>query len=197
MTVVANDRIEMADSDDERDLDEMFAALERMPVPPGYKAEIVEGAIHMTPQRDVHWNIIRRIVRAVEDTFGMDVLVFSDVRIDFPGGMNGFAPDVAKLRSGAVKSERGRWRHEDVEFVAEVISRNTASSDYGPKLATYAAAGVPVYLIADPYLGRCHLFTEPKDDGYTQELRVPFGTDLDLSRTALGLVLHTGDFPRD
>jgi hypothetical protein len=31
----------------------------------------------MTPQRDTHWVIIRRIVRALEDRFGMKVKVFS------------------------------------------------------------------------------------------------------------------------
>ena len=50
----------------------------------------------------------------------------SDVRIDYPGHLNGFATDVTAIRKGAAKTEKGRWRHEDAEFVAEVISKGTA-----------------------------------------------------------------------
>ena len=74
----------------------------------------------------------------------------SDVRIDFPGQLNGFCPDVAKLRDDAEMTPKGRWRYEDIEFIAEVISTDTARNDYGPKKTAYALAEVPVYLIADP-----------------------------------------------
>ncbi|MCZ9354637.1 Uma2 family endonuclease [Streptomyces sp. DSM 42143] len=195
MTVV-DDRIAMADANTEC-LDEWFKRLERMPVPEGFRVEIVEGNVHMTPQRDTHWAIIRRIVRSIEDRFGMDVLVLSDVRIDFPGPENGFCPDVAKLRDGAEQDETGHWQYQDVEFVAEVISQGTAANDYGPKKLAYATAEVPLYLIADPYQGRCHIFTHPKDGDYTTETRVAFGQELDLTGTVLGLTLRTDTFPRD
>ncbi|MFF3512586.1 Uma2 family endonuclease [Streptomyces sp. NPDC002573] len=195
MTVL-DDRIEMADANTKR-LDEWFERLERMPVPEGFRVEIVGGNVHMTPQRDTHWLIIRRIVRALEDRFGRDVRVFSDVRIDFPGHENGFCPDVAKLSDSAKKDDEGRWRHEDVEFVAEVISEGTAANDYGPKKRAYAVAEVPLYVIADPYRGRCHIFRHPKGGDYSTETTVPFGDDLDLTDTAVGLTLTTDDFPRD
>ena len=197
MTVL-EDRIEMADADANTErLDEWFERLERMPVPEGFRVEIVGGSIFMTPQRDTHWGIIRRIVRALEDRFGMDVKVFSDVRIDFPGHENGFCPDVAKLSDSAKKDDKGRWRHQDVEFVAEVISEGTAHNDYGPKKLAYAEAEVPVYVVADPYQGRCYVYTEPKDGDYENRTPVDFGTDIDLTGTVVGLVLKTDDFPRD
>ncbi len=196
MMTVLEDRIEMADANTER-LDEWFERLERMPVPEGFRVEIVGGTVHMTPQRDTHWEIIRRVVRAIEDRFGMDVKVFSDVRIDFPGRENGFCPDVAKLSDSAQKDSEGRWRHEDVEFVAEVISEGTAANDYGPKKAAYAIAEVPVYVIVDPYQGRCRVYTHPKGDDYAIDTKVDFGSDVDLTDTLLGLTLQTGDFPRD
>ncbi|MFG2023384.1 Uma2 family endonuclease [Streptomyces sp. NPDC048825] len=195
MTVL-DDRIAMADANTKR-LDEWFERLDRMPVPEGFRVEIVGGTVHMTPQRSTHWEIIRRIVQAVEDKFGRDVRVFSDVRIDFPGHENGFCPDVAKLSDSAEQDDEGRWRYEDVEFVAEVISQGTGSNDYGPKKAAYALAEVPVYLIADPYQGRCHLFTQPKDGEYFSELSVAFGVAVDMTATPLGLTLKTDKFPRD
>lgn len=59
--------------------------------------------------------------------------------------------------------------------VPEGISKSTATNDYGDKKAVYAEAGVPVYLIADPYTGRCHLSTHPKGGEYLSELTVAFG----------------------
>ncbi|WP_328880903.1 Uma2 family endonuclease [Streptomyces sp. NBC_00299] len=194
MTVL-EDRIKMADANTER-LDQWFERLERMPVPEGFRVEIVGGNVHMTPQRDTHWAIIFRIAGAVAAKFGMD-RVLSDVRIDFPGHENGFCPDVAKLSDSAKKDDDGRWRYEDVEFVAEVISEATAANDYGRKKLAYAEAEVPVYVIADPYQGRCHVYTVPKDGTYATETRVDFGTDIDLTGTVVDLVLKTEDFPRD
>ncbi len=150
MTVL-EDRIEMADAETNAErLDEWFERLERMPVPEGFRVEIVGGNVFMTPQRDTHWQIIRMFFWAIEDRFGRKAKIFSDVRIDFPGHQNGFCPDVALLRDSAKKDDRGHWRYEDVQFVAEVISEGTAANDYGPKRTAYAEAGVPVYVIADP-----------------------------------------------
>ncbi|HEY9438488.1 MAG TPA: Uma2 family endonuclease, partial [Streptomyces sp.] len=74
---------------------------------------------------------------------------------------------------------------------------DTAANDYGPKKATYAVAGVPVYLIADPYTGTWHLHTLPKDDEYRSVLSLDFGTPVDLTSTVVGLTLDSADFPRD
>jgi Uma2 family endonuclease len=197
MTVVESDRIDMAESHPEWTLDEMFEAIERMPLFEGYKAEIVEGAVVMSPPRHVHARIMRLIMRALEDEFGMDALVSFDERIDFPGHLNGFCPDVVKLRDTAEQTSKGLWRYQDVEFVAEVVSRSTGTNDYGPKKTAYAAAEVPVYLIADPYQGRCHVYTRPKEDDYAMETTVAFGEPIDLTDTPLGLVLDTAGFPRD
>ncbi|GAA3392607.1 Uma2 family endonuclease [Streptomyces roseoviridis] len=195
MTVVEDDRIELAMSENDVPLDKLFEWLEI--APEGHKSEVVGGVVFMVPQRQTHWDITRRIVRALEDQFGMDVKVASDVRIDFPGERNAFCPDVAKLRDDAVQDDKGRWNHEDVEFVAEVISQGTGMNDYGPKKTAYATAGVPVYVVADPYTARCIAYTKPEDGDYTEEVRVPFGTDLDLTKTPLELVLKTDGFPRD
>ncbi|MEU9500217.1 Uma2 family endonuclease [Streptomyces sp. NPDC048196] len=192
---IATDGMEMAE-DQGPTLDEMFERLEQA-FPEGYKIEIIGGAVFMTPQRDVHWLTIRHIVRALEDRFGMDVLVLSDVRVDFPGQDNGFCPDVAKFAEGAKKDARGRWRYQDIELIAEVISQGTAVNDYGPKKAIYAEAGIPVYVIADPYTGRCRVFTDPQDGDYKDDVTVPYGEPIDLTGTVVDLTLATDTFPRD
>ncbi|GAA4808292.1 Uma2 family endonuclease [Streptomyces ziwulingensis] len=195
MTVLA-DRIEMAEESDELTLDVLFEWLEKLPVPEGYRTEIVGGHIFMTPQRDTHWDIIADIYDQLRGRYARK-RVKSDVRMDYPGRLNGFASDVVALAEGAEKDGRGQWRHQDVEFVAEVISRDTARNDYGPKKDTYAAAEVPVYLIVDPYTGEWHLHTLPKDGSYHSSVSFGFGEDIDLTGTAVGLVLKSDGFPRD
>jgi Uma2 family endonuclease len=195
MTVL-EDRIAMAESDNTSTLDEMFERLEKMPVPEGYKVEIVEGTVFMSPQRDTHWEIILDIVEQLRTKYPRKHLK-SDVRIDYPGHLNGFATEVTAMAESAAKTEEGRWRYEDVEFVAEVISKSTAANDYGPKKTAYATAEVPVYVIVDPYQGRCRIYTDPKEGDYEIETKVPFGKDLDLTDTVVGLTLTTDDFPRD
>jgi Uma2 family endonuclease len=173
MTVL-QDRIEMAEESGELTLDVMFEWLEKMPIPEGTKVEIVGGNIFMSPQRQTHWEIISAIYDQLRDKYPRN-RVSSDVRIDFPGHLNGFACDMAAMAERSVKDGKGRWRYQDVEFVAEVISQDTAANDYGPKKLAYALAEVPVYLIADPYQGKCHLYTQPKDGDYLSELSVALG----------------------
>ena len=193
MTVL-EDRIEMAEEDGEPTLDELFESLERF-TPEGYKVEIVEGAIFISPQRDTHWEIIAAIFEQLRTKYPRR-RVKSDVRVDYPGHLNGFASDVTLVAEGAEKTPGGLWRYQDVEFVAEVISKGTAQNDYGTKKTVYATAEVPVYLIADPYQGKCHLHTQPKNGDYLSELSVTFGADIDMTTTLLALTLKTEEFPR-
>ncbi len=195
MTATLTDRIVMADSN-KLSLDELFDRLERMPVPEGYKVEIVEGAIYMSPQRHIHWEIILGIVEQLRAKYPRSRTA-SDVRIDFPGQLNGFCCDVATFKEGAARDDEGRWRYENVEFVAEVISKSTARNDYGPKKDAFALAGVPVYIIVDPYVGECLLFTDPKDGKYRSGPPLKFGDPIDLTDTVVGLTLATDEFPRD
>ncbi|GGU88789.1 hypothetical protein GCM10010260_23210 [Streptomyces filipinensis] len=185
----------MAEESGELTLDDLFESLERT-TPEGYKVDIVEGAIFMSPQRDTRWEIIADIYEQLRTKYPRK-RVKSDVRIDYPGHLNGFCSDVTLVAEGAEKTPGGLWRCEDVAFVAEVISKGTGHNDYGPKKTAYATAEVPVYLVADPYQGKCHLCSQPKDGEYVSELTVAFGADVDMTTTPLGLTLKTGDFPRD
>ncbi|MEI5099307.1 Uma2 family endonuclease [Streptomyces sp. PmtG] len=195
MTVL-EDRTEMAEITNEQALDEMFEALEREPFLEGYKIEIVEGAVYMTPQRANHWDIIAGIYDQLRTKYPRR-RVLSDVRIDYPGDLNGFCSDVTLVAEDAKRTERGGFFCEDVEFVAEVISRGTGQNDYGPKKTAYAEAEVDVYLVIDPYQGKCHVYTQPKNSAYRIETTVEFGEEIDLTHTLLGLSLTTDDFSRD
>ncbi|WP_030787802.1 Uma2 family endonuclease [Streptomyces sp. NRRL S-920] len=190
-----DDRIKMADNDTAR-LDEMFEALERGPFVEGYKIDIIEGVVYMAPQRTNHWDITVGILEQLRTKYPRQRLL-SDVRIDYPGELNAFCSDVALVAEGAERTERGGFQCGDVEFVAEVISRGTGPNDYGPKKTGYATAGVAVYLIVDPYQGKCHVYTRPKDGDYHVHTTVDFGEKVDLTHTPLSLTFDTSDFCRD
>jgi Uma2 family endonuclease len=195
VTATLTDRIDVAHVNG-LSLDDLFEVLEQMHVPEGFKSEIVDGIIYVSPQRSNHWDITFDVINQLQAKFGMKQLK-SDVRIDFPGYLNGFAADVVALRAGSAKDAKGRFGYQDVEFVAEVISRGTAKNDYGPKKAAYAMAEVPVYVIIDPYSGQCHVHTLPKGDEYRGEVTVDFGDPVDLTGTGIGLVLTTDRFDRE
>ncbi|THC47870.1 Uma2 family endonuclease [Streptomyces sp. A1499] len=174
----------------------MFATLERGPFAEGYKIDVVGGAVHMTPQRDNHWDITRGLLRQLGPTHEHRRLL-SDVRIDYPGELNAFCSDVALVAEGAERTERGGFLCEDVEFVAEVISRGTAENDYGPKKTGYATAGVAVYLVVDPYQGKSRVHTRPERGDYRVETTVDFGEEIDLTHTLLGVTVDTSGFGRE
>ncbi|MBE1598139.1 hypothetical protein SAMN06272781_4461 [Streptomyces sp. 1222.2] len=45
-------------------------------------------------------------------------------------------------------------------------------------------------------MGKCRLFTQPKDGDYISDLSITYGGDVDMTTTLLGLVLPTATFPR-
>ncbi|MFJ9466742.1 Uma2 family endonuclease [Streptomyces caniferus] len=188
--------IEPAERAERRELDDLFERLDPTRIPEGYKVEIVEGTICMARQRGTQWETIADLYEQLRARYPRK-RVLSDVRIDFPGHLNGFAPDVVALAEGATPDAKGQPRYQDIEFVAEVISQGTGEKDYGPKKTAYALAGVPVYLIADPCPGRCRVFTGPQDGEYRVDLSVAYGLPVDLTHTVAGLTLSTAEFPRD
>ncbi|MFC5721410.1 Uma2 family endonuclease [Streptomyces gamaensis] len=177
-------------------LEELFELLYDI-TPGGCHAEIVGGVVQMVPKRHSHWDVIRNVLFQLGNRFGPDSRLMVDVRLDLPGYGNMFCPDICKVSDGADSAGEGNWRYQDVEFVLEVISRATAGSDYGPKKAAYAAGGIPVYVIADPFTGLCHAHTMPKDGVYRSRMSVDFGDPIDLTDTVLGMMLMTDGFPRD
>ncbi|WP_327704496.1 Uma2 family endonuclease [Streptomyces decoyicus] len=178
------------------ELDDLFDRLDQRYIPAGYKVEIVEGTICMARQRGTHWETLADIYEQLRTRYPRK-RVLSGVRIDFPGCVNGFASDVVALAESATKNDKGHPRYQDIELVAEVFSESTGKNDYGPKKTAYALAEVPVYMIADPCLGRCRVFTGPQDGEYKIDLTVAHGRPVDLTPTVAGITLSSEEFPRD
>ncbi|MFI9393593.1 Uma2 family endonuclease [Streptomyces bauhiniae] len=177
-------------------LDDWFTRLEAMPVPEGYKAEIIEGTVQLTSRGDSQWAITADLYEQLRTRYPRARLK-SGARLDLPGPLNSYAPDLMLLAESAERTAAGLWRCAEVEFAAEVLPLDTVDPAHGPKEAAYALAEVPVYLVVDPRQGRCHAYSKPKKDEYAVRLTVTFGADLNLTGTPVGLSLKTHDFPRD
>ncbi|MET9291581.1 Uma2 family endonuclease [Streptomyces sp. NPDC003077] len=177
-------------------LDAMFALIEDMNVPAGYRAEIIEGRIVLNPHSRTHSTIIRMLTRSIEDARGLATAkVLWDVRMDFPGSLNGFAPDVALVADAAEHMDNGDYHYSDAELVAEVVSPSSHRDDYDTKLKTYAAAEVPTYVIADPKTGCVHVHHDPKDGEYQDVSTYAFGMTFTLPFP--DITIDTTLWPRD
>jgi Uma2 family endonuclease len=189
------------DEDDMMGLDEMFEYIEdgHNP-PPGFKVQIIEGAIVMSPQRDVHALVIIEILIAIREVLGRKAKLLFDVRLDVPGWRNGFAPDVMLIRNDAGKLPNGSYRYQDARLVVEVVSRSSRKDDYGHKLEAYALGEIPTYVVADPKLGTVEVHTLPRviSDGvaeYGETHRYRFGDSFVLQDPEV--TIDTADWPRD
>ncbi|MFG3317517.1 Uma2 family endonuclease [Streptomyces sp. NPDC048171] len=85
----------------------------------------------------------------------------------------------------------------EAELVGEIVSPATANNDRIHKLAGYARAGVPLYLLIDglaPGGPTVTLHSEPEGDTYRSLREARFGDPVALP-APFTCTLHTSEFP--
>jgi hypothetical protein len=92
----------------------------------------------------------------------------------------------SELDESYLKAHRGWYPIDMIALVGEVTSTNH-ETDTGPKLRTYAAAGVPVYVLINRNAKTAHCYTDPVLPGddpteayYDSEIKVDLGDPLPL-----------------
>jgi Uma2 family endonuclease len=162
---------------DEQESAEQLALLDSLELPPGYKAELIEGDIVVTPPPNMdhegyfaelsyHFNIHGW---RVSDGLGLVT----------PLGR--FIPDltVARKEYFAKDGPEG-WQDPDgVALVVEITSSNP-TQDRDPKRRGYAAAKIPLYLLIDRKAKVAVLFSEPDHGDYAVMTRRPIGDPIPL-----------------
>ncbi len=151
---------------DPADLLSAIEAASREPIRPQY----VEGTVIVPPQPDHQHNksAIKVIIQL--DTAGFDLAGAGN---GFRVGQNGgetlglVTPDFYVLRREPTdldeayrKAHKGWYPLDMVSLVGEVTSSNH-ETDTGPKLRTYAAAGVPVYVLLNREDDRAYAYSAP------------------------------------
>ncbi|MCX0243585.1 Uma2 family endonuclease [Streptomyces drozdowiczii] len=175
---------------------EGFLALD---TPEGFRAELIEGEIVVTPPPDGdHEDYIGLILE--------QVMAHSRTRMQFAGNKGlklssggrcpknhaipdgTFAPKALRLYRGAAS-----WMPcEGVALVVEVTSSKPAA-DREAKRHCYARGPIPLYLLVDREDSSVTLFSDPEGDDYRQHCTVPFGKAVRLPEP-FSFDLETAEF---
>lgn len=195
MTALAHERPETmshapAESLNGPDLDEvLWQAWKAMELPEGYRAEIIEGAIEVSPTgRFAHSQVVNRLRDALtiylkDSEYGAwnDTNVIHARRAWIPDGL--VAPRDAEL----IEDEDGLGiKASALSVVVEVVSPGKSNQDRDRirKRREYARAGIPMYVLIDDYDGQgaVTLFTGPRPDkaDWDDIHRVPYGTEVTI-----------------
>ncbi|MEU7313414.1 Uma2 family endonuclease [Streptomyces sp. NPDC007083] len=168
--------------------------LERGAVPEGYKVEIFDGEVIMTPRSTQQFQTVYRFSRAAESAGVPLGRMAGDVLVRFPGE-NDAAPDWVIVADGA-DGEGNSYYCVDVLAALEVASRPGDEKDYVRNVAKYGRYGIATYVIADPFKQVCTLMTGPQPTGYTKVQEIPYGQSFTLGlSTGERIEIDTSDFP--
>ncbi|MEU1348909.1 Uma2 family endonuclease [Streptomyces sp. NPDC005795] len=138
---------------------------------PGYRVEIIGGVITVAPPPDgPHARALTKLMRpfiaaGLDDG---DSEVLQGIGLWLPGGPEDYAvPDLALVDADfdEHKLENNCYDPAVFRLVLEVTSSNY-NSDLRHKVAAYAGAKIPVYVIIDRRHGRVHVLTEPVGGTY-------------------------------
>ncbi|GAB2957668.1 hypothetical protein GCM10023080_016540 [Streptomyces pseudoechinosporeus] len=171
-------------------LDEVvWQAWKAMELPEGYRAEIIEGAIEVSPTgRYSHGNVINllrdELVLFLRDG---DFVARNDINVFHEG--SALVPDlfiVPRDTDRYVTSDGLGVTAAAVRLVLEVVSpdKRCRERDRVKKRREYARAGIPVYVIIDDYdtQGTVTVLTEPQPEkaDWVGVHRVPYGTEVTI-----------------
>ena len=151
--------------------DELVWVWRRTEAPKACKVEIVEGLITVAPLSSVGHNLAaERVQRRLYDVIPEAWGVYQRLPVAVPARLGLYVPDLAVVASAALRAgDEQLIPASGAELVGEITSRATAANDRTHKLAGYAEAGVPLYLLIDgpaPGGPTVTLFGEPRDGTY-------------------------------
>jgi len=161
--------------------------------PEGYRVEIVEGQITVSPTpAPKHAYIIGSIRNAVDAALPDEFGAYENLSCEEPE-IDCYIPDLAVWPRDLLRTET-HWALPGAEclLAIEVTSPKQAKRDYA-KAAGYARSGIPVYLLVDRQRQTCVLFTVPEGDEYRDRHEIPFGKPIALPLDP-PVTIETSDF---
>jgi Uma2 family endonuclease len=171
-----------------------FLSLE---TPEGYRAELVDGEIVVTPPPGGnHERCITRIVKQVLARSAMPMDFSSQKGLIVPDatGQSMVIPDITFARENLdLFLDAPPWMPTaGVAMVVEITS-SAPDRDRNAQRRSYAAARIPLYLLVDRDGQRVTLFSDPARGEYVSTSSVPFGDSLKLPEP-FSFILETDSF---
>ncbi|MFI1257307.1 Uma2 family endonuclease [Streptomyces netropsis] len=181
--------------------DELVRAWEELDPPEGWKAEIIEGLITLSPAPANKHNVIAgKLQRSLYTAIPEDWGIYQTLAVSVPSRSGVFIPDLAVAPEAAlVELTESEYYIPAAAsaFIAEITSKSSLRHDRVSKPAAYAHAGVPLYLLVDRWARggpTITLYGEPKDDVYRVLQAGKFGDEIHLPEP-FDLAIDTGVFP--
>ncbi|MEV0095225.1 Uma2 family endonuclease [Streptomyces sp. NPDC050738] len=175
---------------------EGFLALD---TPTGFRAELIEGDIVVTPPPDGdHEDYINLIMKQVIRQSHTDMDFSGNKGLKLPSGGDcpknhvipdgTFAPTARRLFQGA-----GSWMPCAGVALAVEVTSSKPQADREAKRRCYAQGGIPLYLLIDRDKSSLTLFSDPEKGDYRESCTRPFGKSVTLPEP-FGFDLETTDF---
>ncbi|WP_189265791.1 Uma2 family endonuclease [Streptomyces fuscichromogenes] len=146
---------------------------------PGYRVEIIGGQLLVTPPPDgPHGEVLTDLMVPflAAGLHGKQSKVIQGIGLSLPEGPEDYAiPDLSLVDSDYVdhRTENGCYDPACFRLVLEVTSNNY-QQDLRTKVAVYAKAMIPVYVIVDRKHKRLHVLTDLTEDAYaTHRVHAP------------------------
>lgn len=174
--------------------DQLVATADSFTVPEGYRVEIIDGDIIVSPARRgweaLNAGTLQRELRAALRGGLVDTEM---VGLELPETRQRYVPDVVVLPGYMLDPGDRLLPASSAVLVAEVTAPGRAEINRVKKLHGYLMAAVPNYLLVDRADHTVSLFTDPDGTVYRRHLQVPFGEIIDLPAPFEG-ALDTGRF---
>jgi Uma2 family endonuclease len=166
-------------------------------LPDGYaKAEIVGGAIVMSPLRSAHNKTLHRLMSQLDAQLPAELAYVSDVLTPFPRENHEFCPDLAVVPKAVDEENVSVCPADVVDVVFEIVSMSTRDIDYSVKVGVYARSGIAEYVIFDPYTRSATRYAHPEEGEYTLREVVHYGKPVRLD-LPFPCVIETAELPVD
>ncbi|MFE1577367.1 Uma2 family endonuclease [Streptomyces fradiae] len=163
---------------------------------PGYRTEIVEGNIMMSPVRAFHAKTVRLLWNLLEPQVAPRWQCVSDVAFPFSSDFE-FCPDLAVIPAEEEARNLSAYSPDLIELAVEVVSPSSVRNDYEVKDRQYAARGIANYLILDPCKGHLATRWNPGPEGYRGRDLFPYGGKVVVDTAIGSLGIDTSGLPVD
>lgn len=178
------------------ELEALHPILEHLEVPEGLKAEIIDGEIVLSPLRAYHLGSIFELLRQITPQLPADTWFGGDNITPFPDDDAELCPDIILIPRNEYEKNLSTYPVDVIHAVFEIVSPSTRKRAYGLKVGAYARAGIPLYVIADPYTAQLTIHHKPVDGEYGYRQIVHYGETVDIPGD-LPFTLDTSKLPVD